>query len=76
MNSKPAQSQPQMRLAVADKREAILYTATRGFAESGYFNSKVANIARAAGVADGTRLSLLQEQGGHRWALTGRRCER
>ena len=39
---------------VGDKREAILRAATRVFARSGYFNSKVADIARAAGVADGT----------------------
>jgi TetR/AcrR family fatty acid metabolism transcriptional regulator len=39
---------------VTDKREAILRAATRVFAEKGYFNSKVADIAKAAGVADGT----------------------
>ncbi|HEY0005999.1 MAG TPA: TetR/AcrR family transcriptional regulator [Pyrinomonadaceae bacterium] len=39
---------------VADKREAILRAATQVFARNGYFNSKVADIARAAGVADGT----------------------
>ena len=39
---------------VADKREAILRAATKVFAESGYFNSKVADVARVAGVADGT----------------------
>jgi TetR/AcrR family fatty acid metabolism transcriptional regulator len=39
---------------VADKREAILRAATEVFAQNGYFNSKVADIARAAGVADGT----------------------
>ena len=44
----------QTRPAVADKREAILRAATRVFAEGGYFNSKVADIARVAGVADGT----------------------
>ncbi|HEY0406958.1 MAG TPA: TetR/AcrR family transcriptional regulator [Pyrinomonadaceae bacterium] len=42
------------RPAVADKREAILRAATRVFARNGYFNSKVADIASAAGVADGT----------------------
>jgi len=36
------------------KRESILRAATRVFAGNGYFNSKVADIARAAGVADGT----------------------
>lgn len=40
--------------AVADKREAILRAATRVFAESGYFNAKVADVAKVAGVADGT----------------------
>ena len=42
------------RASVPDKREAILRAATRVFAESGYFNSKVADVARVAGVADGT----------------------
>src|ERR687891_730528 len=37
-----------------DKRAAILRAATRVFARNGYFNSKVADIARAAQVADGT----------------------
>ena len=36
------------------KRESILRAATRVFARNGYFNSKVADIASAAGVADGT----------------------
>jgi TetR/AcrR family transcriptional regulator, fatty acid metabolism regulator protein len=39
---------------VTDKREAILRAATSVFANNGYFNSKVADIAREAGVADGT----------------------
>ncbi|MFN2531791.1 MAG: TetR/AcrR family transcriptional regulator [Pyrinomonadaceae bacterium] len=39
---------------VGDKRAAILRAATRVFAHNGYFNSKVADIAREAGVADGT----------------------
>ncbi|MDQ3651351.1 MAG: TetR family transcriptional regulator [Acidobacteriota bacterium] len=39
---------------VADKREAILRAATQVFARNGYFNSKVADIAHVAGVADGT----------------------
>jgi TetR/AcrR family fatty acid metabolism transcriptional regulator len=38
----------------ADKRAIILRAATRVFARNGYFNSKVADIARAADVADGT----------------------
>ena len=36
------------------KRELILRAATGVFARNGYFNSKVADIARAADVADGT----------------------
>ena len=47
-------SLPPDRPAIADKREAILRAATRVFARNGYFNSKVADIASAAGVADGT----------------------
>lgn len=39
---------------VGDKREAILRAAIRVFAHNGYFNSKVADIASEAGVADGT----------------------
>src|ERR1700738_3363258 len=37
-----------------NKRERILRAATDVFAQSGYFNAKVSEIARAAGVADGT----------------------
>ena len=40
--------------AVADKREAILRAAIKVFARSGYFNSKVSDIAGEAGIADGT----------------------
>src|SRR5205823_5089124 len=36
------------------KRERILRAATDVFAKSGYFNAKVSEIAKAAGVADGT----------------------
>jgi TetR/AcrR family transcriptional regulator, fatty acid metabolism regulator protein len=36
------------------KRERILRAAVDVFARSGYFNAKVAEIAKAAGVADGT----------------------
>ncbi len=48
MARKPARS------GSTGKRESILRAATRVFARNGYFNSKVADIARAAGVADGT----------------------
>ncbi|MEO8574030.1 MAG: TetR/AcrR family transcriptional regulator [Pyrinomonadaceae bacterium] len=42
------------RNGVSDKREAILRAATSVFAEKGFFNAKVADIAKAARVADGT----------------------
>ena len=43
-----------VRAPVGDKREAILRAAIQVFARNGYFNSKVADIAREAGIADGT----------------------
>jgi len=43
-----------VRLPGGEKREAILRAAISVFAHNGYFNSKVADIAREAGVADGT----------------------
>jgi TetR/AcrR family fatty acid metabolism transcriptional regulator len=43
-----------VRNGAGGKRESILRAATRVFAHNGYFNSKVADIASAAGVADGT----------------------
>jgi len=49
-NSKTSTS----RAAVADKREAILRAGIRVFASKGFFNSKVADIAGEAGIADGT----------------------
>ena len=49
-----ARSLSNVRSAVGDKREAILRAAISVFAHNGYFNSKVADIAREAGVADGT----------------------
>jgi len=44
----------EVRAGVADKRSAILHAATKVFAENGYANSKVADIAARAGIADGT----------------------
>ena len=38
----------------SSKRERILRAAVEVFARSGYFNAKVAEIAKTAGVADGT----------------------
>jgi TetR/AcrR family fatty acid metabolism transcriptional regulator len=42
------------RNGASGKRESILRAATHVFARNGYFSSKVADIAREAGVADGT----------------------
>ncbi|MGI8786854.1 MAG: TetR/AcrR family transcriptional regulator [Pyrinomonadaceae bacterium] len=39
---------------ITDKRAAILRAAIKVFAQKGYFNSKVADVAKAAGIADGT----------------------
>jgi TetR/AcrR family transcriptional regulator, fatty acid metabolism regulator protein len=52
--AKNASGPARARNGVLDKREAILRAATSVFAEKGFFNSKVADIAKAAGVADGT----------------------
>jgi TetR/AcrR family fatty acid metabolism transcriptional regulator len=41
-------------VTVVDKRDAILKAATKVFARNGYFQSQVADVARAAGVAAGT----------------------
>src|SRR5437763_10378083 len=49
-----ARSLNSVRAPAGDKRQAILRAAIKVFANSGYFNSKVADIAREAGVADGT----------------------
>ena len=51
---KPVRNGSSTRAAVTDKREAILRAATKVFAGKGYFNSKVADIAAEAGIADGT----------------------
>jgi TetR/AcrR family fatty acid metabolism transcriptional regulator len=40
--------------AAGDKRDAILKAATRVFAQRGFFNAQVADVAKAAGVAAGT----------------------
>src|SRR5688572_4680011 len=51
---KPIRNGAATRVAVTDKREAILRAAIKVFAGYGYFNSKVSDIAREAGIADGT----------------------
>lgn len=52
--ARQTRSDNQTRTAVPDKREAILRAAIKVFAGKGYFNSKVADIAGEAGIADGT----------------------
>ncbi len=44
----------QGRVVGTGKREAILLAATKVFARKGFFNSKVADIAKQAQIADGT----------------------
>lgn len=53
-STKPARAAKSNNSGVTDKREAILRAAIKVFAQKGYFNSKVADIAKAAGIADGT----------------------
>jgi TetR/AcrR family fatty acid metabolism transcriptional regulator len=50
----PPASQESDAFRGTDKRQRILRGAVDVFAEHGYFNAKVAQIAKAAGVADGT----------------------
>ncbi len=52
--SRSTRTNGEARVFIADKREAILRAAIKVFAGKGYFNSKVADIAKEAGVADGT----------------------
>lgn len=52
--ARPSKQRVSSRNSIGDKRAAILRAATRVFARNGYFNSKVADIARSAKVADGT----------------------
>jgi TetR/AcrR family fatty acid metabolism transcriptional regulator len=57
IHSVPATTTPRRRAETppsAGKREAILRAAIDVFAERGYFNAQVADVARAAGVAAGT----------------------
>ena len=50
----PSPTQESEAFRGTDKRQRILRGAVDVFAEHGYFNAKVAQIAKAAGVADGT----------------------
>jgi len=70
----------------ADKRNRILRAAIKIFSQKGFFNSKVSEIARASGVADGTiylyfknkddlLISLFEEKMGEVVADVRRRVE-
>lgn len=50
----PATTNRQPTTTQADKRAAILDAATAVFAERGFFNAQVADVARGAGIAAGT----------------------
>lgn len=52
--SRSARNSGSQRTFVTDKREAIMRAAIKVFAGKGYFNSKVSDIAKEAGIADGT----------------------
>src|ERR1043165_140118 len=54
IHSVPVMARKTSRNGSSGKRESILRAATRVFARNGYFNSKVADVAGAADVADGT----------------------
>ena len=54
MPRQPATTPTETAFRGTTKRERILRAAVDVFAQSGYFNAKVSEIAKAAGVADGT----------------------
>lgn len=54
MPTKSVRNGSTVKAVISDKRAAILRAATKVFAETGYFNSKVSDIAAEAGIADGT----------------------
>jgi TetR/AcrR family fatty acid metabolism transcriptional regulator len=47
-------ARPAPKTTTLDKRDAILKAATQVFARRGFFQSQVADVARAAGIASGT----------------------
>jgi len=52
--ARPAESNPAGGRRVGDKRERILRAAVKVFAKSGFYAARVSEVAKAAGVADGT----------------------
>jgi len=54
MSAKGAPKAPRKKGASAEKRERILQAAISVFAKKGFYDTRVSEIAKAAGVADGT----------------------
>lgn len=54
VSASPPEPEEKERSGRAEKARSILRAAAKVFAQSGYFNAKVSDVARAAGVADGT----------------------
>ena len=54
MSAKGAKAAPKKKGASAEKRERILQAAISVFADKGFYDTRVSEIAKAAGVADGT----------------------
>ena len=52
--ARPAKKPPRMARDGGDKRERILRAATKVFARKGFYATRVSEVAKAAGVADGT----------------------
>jgi TetR/AcrR family fatty acid metabolism transcriptional regulator len=50
----PRRSSPKPASRGGDKRERILRAAVRVFAKNGFYDTRVSEVAKAAGVADGT----------------------
>ena len=54
VSAPPVEPEEKERSGRAEKARSILRAAAKVFAQFGYFNAKVSDVARAAGVADGT----------------------
>ena len=52
--ARPAKTDVVAKVLISDKREAILRAAIKVFARKGFFNAKVADVAKEASIADGT----------------------
>src|SRR3954469_23931856 len=72
---KPAPKAPEAN-GTSGKRERILDAAVRVFAQEGFYNAKVSQIAHAAGVADGTIYLYFKSKDELRISLFEDRMER